>query len=98
MKRIIALFLVLTMALCGCGKEAEPSVMEAPVLSGAVADSVPAEDAAVQETEAPTTVPTTEPEVYFDPLNGEILDAPYDGRIYASTISNIPDALSYQEL
>ena len=95
MKRIIALLLVLATVLCGCGKKEEPTILEAPVLSGAVTESVPAEDAAVQETEAPTTVPTTEPEVYFDPLNGEILDAPYDGRIYASTISNIPDALPH---
>ena len=63
MKRIIALSLVLAMVLCGCGKETEPSAMEAPVLSGAVADRIPAEDAAVQETEAPTTVPTTAPTV-----------------------------------
>lgn len=95
MKRIIALSLVLAMILCGCGKKTEPSVMEAPPLSGAVTGTGPAEEAFAEVTEEPTTVPTTEPEVYFDPLNGEILDAPYDGRIYASTISNIPDALPH---
>ena len=46
-----------------------------------------------EPTEEPTTVPTTEPPpVYFDPLNGTILDAPFDGRIYASTIANTRDA------
>lgn len=95
MKRIIALSLVLAVVLCGCGKKAEPAVLEAPVLSGAIADGAAAGETVAEATEAPTTVPTTEPEVYFDPLNGEILDAPYDGRIYASTISNIPDALPH---
>ena len=94
MKRIIALTLVLALVLCGCGKKSEPAV-EAPALSGAVSESAPAEEAVIETTEAPTTVPTTEAKVYFDPLNGEILDAPYDGRIYASTISNIPDALPH---
>jgi hypothetical protein len=95
MKRIIAFSLVLAMVLCGCGKKAEPAALEAPPLNGAISDSAPAGEAVTEATEAPTTVPTTEPEVYFDPLNGEILDAPYDGRIYASTISNIPDALPH---
>ena len=95
MKRIIALTLVLALVLCGCGKKEEPAVMDAPALSGAVVESTPAEEAVTEATEAPTTVPTTEAKVYFDPLNGEILDAPYDGRIYASTISNIPDALPH---
>lgn len=46
-----------------------------------------------EPTEEPTTVPTTEPPpVYFDPLNGTILDAPFDGRIYATTIANTRDA------
>ena len=96
MKRVIALVLMLAMVLCGCGKE-EPSVsaLQAPALSGAVTNNSGTE-APTEETTEPTTVPTTtEPEVYFDPLNGEILEAPFDGRIYASTISNIPDALPH---
>ena len=88
MKRIIVLLLALSLLLCGCGKEPAQDATSAPTLSGAVTE--------IPETTAePTTVPTTEPEVYFDPLNGEILDAPFDGRIYASTISNIPDALPH---
>ncbi len=91
MKRAIALTLALALLLCGCGSKAEPTTpaASAPTLAGAVTETQP------QETAEPTTVPTTEPVVYFDPLNGEILDAPFDGRIYASTISNIRDALPH---
>ena len=47
-------------------------------------------------TEAETEPPTTEPApVYRNPLNGELLDAPYTGRIFISTISNVPDALPH---
>lgn len=44
------------------------------------------------ETEPPTTEP---PPVYRNPLNGELLDEPYTGRIFISTISNVPDALPH---
>ena len=95
MKRITALLLVLSLVLCGCGSK-KPAVdaLQAPTLSGAVT-GYSATEVPVEETTEPTTVPTTEPKVYFDPLNGEILDGPFDGRIYASTISNIRDALPH---
>ena len=89
MKKTIALLLALTMLLCGCGKAEESEVTAAPTLAGAVTEIE------IPETTAEPTTEPTEPEVYFDPLNGEILDAPFDGRIYASTISNIPDALPH---
>ena len=95
MKRTIALLLALSLLLCGCGsKEPSANAAEAPALSGAVTNNSGTE-APTEETTEPTTVPTTEPKVYFDPLNGEILEAPFDGRIYASTISNIRDALPH---
>ena len=95
MKKTIALLLALSLVLCGCGSK-EPAVdaSQAPALSGALTTDSGTE-APTEETTEPTTVPTTEPEIYFDPLNGEILDAPFDGRIYASTISNIRDALPH---
>ncbi len=91
MKRIIALTLVLTLLLCGCGGKAD---QEEPILT----TEPPAEaatEAATEPTTEPTTVPTTEPIVYFDPLNGEILDAPYDGRIFASSVANTLDCLPH---
>ena len=98
MKRIIALLLVLAMMLSGCGsKDPEADVTGAPALSGAVTNNSGTE-APTEETTEPTTIPTTEPKVYFDPLNGTILDAPFDGRIYVSTISNIRDALPHVNL
>lgn len=55
--------------------------------------AAPTEAPTTEPTTEPTTVPTTEPPpVYFNPLNGEILDAPFDGRIYATTIANTYDA------
>ncbi len=88
MKRVIALTLLLAMIVCGCASE-KPAETTAPETTAAPT-TVPTE----APTE-PTTVPTEPPVVYFDPLNGEILDAPYDGRIYASTIANTPDALPH---
>lgn len=47
-------------------------------------------------TTEPTTVPTTEPApVYRNPLNGTILEEPFTDRIFANTISNIPDAIPH---
>lgn len=92
MKRIIALTLVLTLLLCGCGSKADvPETTAAPTEAPVVTTEPAAE---------PTTEPTVEPEtepapVYFNPLNGEILDEPFTGRIFANTISNIPDAIPH---
>jgi len=99
MKRTIALLLAAACLLCGCGsKEPQRNAADAPALSGAVTNNSGTEPVTEPTTE-PTTVPTTtEPEVYFDPLNGTILDAPFDGRIYASTISNIREALPHVNL
>ena len=88
MKRIIALTLMLALLLCGCGGIKEPASQDNP----AAPETAEAPTLAPTEaTTEPTTVPTTEPIVYFDPLNGEILEAPYDGRIFASTVANEND-------
>ena len=87
MKRVFAWFLVLAMLLSGCG--------------AGTAEEKPAETTAAVETTAatePTTEPTTaptEPPVYRNPLNGEILEEPYTGRIFAHTITNTQDALPH---
>lgn len=90
MKRLIALMLTLTLLLCGCGAKREPAVTEAPA-------AVPETAAPTAEpTTEPTTVPTTEPApVYVNPLNGEILDAPFTGRIFANTVSNLADNIPH---
>lgn len=91
MKRIIALTLALVLLLCGCGSKSTP-VKETTAPEVAETTAAPVETTAEPTTE-PTTVPTTEPApVYFNPLNGEILDAPFDGRIYAVSIANTNDA------
>ena len=83
MKRVFAWLLVLVLLLSGCGGQ---SAEETTVVT---------ETAVVTEPETePTTVPT-EPPVYRNPLNGEILDEPYTGRIFAHTITNTQDALPH---
>jgi len=106
MKKILALILALALLLCGCGSAAgAEAAPQAAANAGTSAenaeesnafDNVAEADAPTAEpTTEPTTVPTEPPVVYFNPLNGEVLDAPFDGRIYANTISNIPDALPH---
>ena len=89
MKKAIAFLLALTLLLCGCGAKSAPT--EAPTTVMPTTEA-PTTEATVPETEAPTTEPAP---VYFNPLNGETLDEPYTGRIFAVTISNIRDALPH---
>lgn len=93
MKKIFALLLVLSLLLCGCGAESAPTTEATADPTGDTALSGTEDTGA---TEAPTTEPTTEPApVYRNPLNGAVLEEPFTGRIYATTISNIPDALPH---
>ena len=89
MKKLIALLLIASLILCGCGAST-PAATEAT--------TAPTEAPATDATEAPTETteaPTEPPVVYRNPLNGEVLDEPYTGRIFAVTISNIRDALPH---
>ena len=89
MKKLIALLLIASLILCGCGAST-PAATEAT--------AAPTQAPATEATEAPTEtteVPTEPPVVYRNPLNGEVLDEPYTGRIFAVTISNIRDALPH---
>lgn len=91
MKKIIALMLTLALLLCGCGVKSEP--VPEPTAATAVAAAV-TESTSEPETEA-TTIPTTEPPVYIHPLNGSELSEPFTGRIFASSVSNVREALPH---
>lgn len=89
MKRLTALLLVLSILLCGCGTASpEPEETTLPVTEET---TEPTTEPATE----PTTEPTTEPPVYTNPLNGEQSYTPYTGRIFATTISNVPAALPH---
>ncbi len=81
MKRLIALFVLLCLVLCACGNN-----------TPAETTGTPAESTA--ETTVETTTPeTTAPVVYHNPLNGEVLDAPYTGTPVAVAIGNTKSCL-----
>ena len=80
MKRLFCLLLVLLL-LTGCGNQ------EAAETAAETTETL-------EPTTEPTTVPT-EPPVYRNPLNGEILEEPYTGRVFAHTITNTQDALPH---
>ena len=95
MKKYIAMFLLLSLLLCGCG--AEPAETTVPPTTQ-MADTEPVTEAPVtQPTTQPATEPATEaptePVVYTNALTGEILEAPMDSRSFAVTINNIPGAM-----
>ena len=83
MRRAFAWFLILALLLSGCGSQ-NPEETAVAVETTVVTEP---------ETE-PTTVPT-EPPVYRNPLNGQILEEPYTGRVFAHTITNTQDALPH---
>ena len=105
----IAVLCVLALLLSGCaGNETNaqetatnpaPTAAEGPrtEISETTPEETAVEETTPETTQAPeeaTTAPT-EPQVYRNPLNGEILDAPFTGRVYASTISNMQDNLPH---
>ena len=97
MKRIIALVLAMTLLLSGCGTKGASQETTQPIpettedLLAALIER-PAEEETTEATTEPTTEPTEPPKIPFDPLNGEILDAPFDGRIYMVSVANTNDA------
>ena len=98
MKRAITWMLVLALLLSGCaGKKTYVDDNQANAApEAAVEETVPAESAqeTVEETQEETTVPT-EPVILRNPLNGEILDEPFTGRIYANTVSNMKENMPH---
>ena len=102
MKKLILWSLVLALLLCGCGgktvntPETTPTAPETTVQDTTAATQTTEAPVVMETTEATeeTTIPT-EPPVYRNPLNGEILDAPFTGRVYASTVSNMPENMPH---
>ena len=98
MKRLMIWMLLAALLLSGCaaGKTYTPDAV-ANTAAGTQATIVPEESAAVETTEPttePTTVPT-EPEIFRNPLNGEILEEPFTGRIFANTVSNMQENMPH---
>lgn len=84
MKRVFCLLLAVLL-LTGCGaRQPEQTAAETAAVT----------EPAAEPTTEPTTAPT-EPPVYRNPLNGEILEEPYTGRVVAHTITNTQDALPH---
>lgn len=86
MKRLTALLLILATLLCGCGGNAPEPTTEATTAPTTVS---------TEPTTEPTEAPTEPAPTYVNPLNGDISDTPYTGRIFATTISNVPAALPH---
>ena len=98
MKRMIAWILVLTLLLSGCaGKKTYVDDNVANTAPDAAVEETAAGEnlqETAEETQEETTVPT-EPPVLRNPLNGEILDEPFTGRIYANTVSNLKENMPH---
>ena len=105
MKKALALTLVLCLVLCGCSEliPARTTVESQNArLATQAATTVPVTEVTTEPTTEPTTEttePPTEPApVYFNPLNGEILDEPFNKRIFAVSINNIRDAVPHSNV
>ena len=104
MKKTFALVLALCLLLCGCGgKEADPTVAPEATVTAPVeqttepaATEAPATEAPETEPPVTTEAPTEAPIVYRNPLNGEIVDAPFTNRIFAVSINNLKEALPHK--
>ena len=96
MKKLFALLLALTMVfLCGCGGEDTEESSPETSSETTEATSETTEETTEEVTEETTEEVTEAPVVYRNPLNGQILEEPYTGRVFAYSISNTYDALPH---
>ncbi len=86
MKRFLAMLMACTMLLlCACG--------------GSDQAAEPNPDASAAPEATPEVTATPEPAAqYVNPLNGALLDEPYTGRVFASTICNTENAIPHVSL
>ena len=92
MKRSVVLLLILALLLSGCGASETKQEMAA---EPTVAATEPAAEATTEPTAEPTTEPTEPAPVYRNPLNGEIVEEPFTGRVFANTVSNMESNLPH---
>lgn len=97
MKRIIPLLLAACLLLCACSS---PAASTEPSETTTAPTTAPTAAPTTEATTAPTTEPTVEEttvpaEVYRNPLNGEVLEEPYEGRVFAVTINNVKQAMPH---
>ena len=90
MKRILPIILVLCLLLCACGGQPEPT----PTPTAQPSEAPSAEPTPTAQP-TPTPEPTPTPVAYRNPLNGQAMDAPYEGRVFAVTINNVPQAFPH---
>ena len=99
MKRFLPVLLALALLLCACGAPATDATTEATQGTTATPTTEPATEATTEPVTDPTEEVIVEPVEYlYNPLNGEALDAPYAGRVFAVTINNVEQAMPHHGL
>ena len=93
---LVAVLLVMLLVGCGAADQEEASAPTAEVTTESVPETTA--EATTESTEA--TAESTEAAaeaaaVYTNPLTGEVLDAPYSGRVFITSISNTPEVLPH---
>lgn len=89
MKRILPIIMALCLLLCACGGQPDPD--PTPTAQPSAAPSA----APTPDLTTPSPEPTPTPVAHRNPLNGQALDAPYEGRVFAVSINNVPQALPH---
>ena len=99
--RVILACLLVAALLCGCGSSGQ-EVPEASAPTGETTTEVTTEvtteaptDPTVEDPTVPSTEAPTETVIYTNPLTGEVMDAPYTGRVFITSISNTPEVLPH---
>lgn len=104
MKRILPIILALCLILCACKSQPDSAettnATTAPVTTTSAATTAPATETtenaeATEATEAPVEVVLDPSGLHRNPLNGEILDEAYSGRVFAVTMNTVEQAMPY---